>query len=1082
MTLVNVSARNYSFTVAGLNCTTALKSADGGYSHHDQSGLLLISATFILGRAFGFTESLDDRTNPRWATGQKIQFFIDKSGGLELCPILGTLYILNSEYDGIKELKIEAGCILSLLNYRTPAGEGACFSLGASTSPDAIGLKLLQKVGIQGFNGSIGGASLSVPLQKLTNESYLGLFGKLCWVNHRVAYQDRNGAIQVKPSDPMLGVRRLVRQVGLNDVRYQRQAGAEKPCPIIRVSGTIQTTKVTEPDTYTDTEEYGPAAMVNPAGGLGRIIISQERTSESLNFTTRRKRTDRRKREPLGLQMPEQEGFVGKTSLFTSELAKEESFYEAASGKGCNEPDEGRLQKVETKLQKPYGVVFRDYLANNPDDVIAGLTNLVIASEEVTTYEYGEEPPVQGGAGSTIAASQSSKPILKVTTQLFQPIGSVLPDEEYVSGITALYITGQTVTTWSKVRAGEWLKREKEYKALALHSPESIERLEAAGVNVITLGTKMALIPIRDERAQSNSGGAQPPAPDRFPATHEITEKSINVKVDLPPVFGSEFRLREKEITIDGGLLTSEAQAREVGRIEGVYLYGRYKGQSCTVPLESELFSAAPLDKTTWHDPFNSILHHFAMDGLTIAVAQRRVVVQFDGVWLGSTPFAYTPDPAAPESSPIPVAPIEIPSDVIDQIFPPYRTVTTIEIASVRSLEVTVRDYSLVPQTTTIQLAKAGAINASASPLIQLLSSCPSMTALAAFGGTIIITQEFNIGEPPSLPALSPVIEIPTLSYLVTEDGQRIISEDGQPILLDDSQSMFATGTFEVGALEFAAGTPEMAGFQSFGGLVLVPQAIDGALSHLTPLSAESATFTVGTATIQGLLAELTALSADNATFTVEAITVQASLPELITLSAESATFDTGVVTIQGSLPELPLLSTDSATIGIGAVTVQSLLPEMTPLSAESATFDIGAVSIQGLLAELPALSADSATVDGGVVNIQGLLPEMVLLSAESATFTVEAVTIQASLAELTPLSVESVAFTIGSVTVEASLPEMTELITYPGLIDSESGEIFGGLPEMTALSAEGATIEYTYLSASAGQPLTTEGGDFIVL
>jgi hypothetical protein len=130
---VNLSARNYQLTIGNLNCTTALISAEGGWSHYDQSGLALIDATFVLGRALDFTENLDDRINPRWARGGVINLLIaDSTGVLRPCPILGHLYVLNAEYDGSYQLKIEAGCILNLLNFRTPLGDGACVDLGVA--------------------------------------------------------------------------------------------------------------------------------------------------------------------------------------------------------------------------------------------------------------------------------------------------------------------------------------------------------------------------------------------------------------------------------------------------------------------------------------------------------------------------------------------------------------------------------------------------------------------------------------------------------------------------------------------------------------------------------------------------------------------------------------------------------------------------------------------------------------------------------------------------------------------------------------------------------------------------------------
>jgi len=188
--MLNLSARNHKLTIDNLDCTPILISADGGWSHYDQSGLATIDATFVLKRSLGWTEPLDDRINPRWGRGKIIKFYVsDSSMALRPAPVLGHLYILNAEYDGISQLTIEAGCVLNLLNFRTPAGDGACFDLGQTTSVNAIAVKLLQKIGIFGFAGSLSGQPLTVSLPKLNNESYISLFGKLCWSNGSLAYQ-----------------------------------------------------------------------------------------------------------------------------------------------------------------------------------------------------------------------------------------------------------------------------------------------------------------------------------------------------------------------------------------------------------------------------------------------------------------------------------------------------------------------------------------------------------------------------------------------------------------------------------------------------------------------------------------------------------------------------------------------------------------------------------------------------------------------------------------------------------------------------------------------------------------------------
>ncbi|MBD2005607.1 MULTISPECIES: hypothetical protein [Cyanophyceae] len=637
MPLVNVSARDYALTIGGLNCTTALKSADGGYAHRDQSGLILISATFVLGRAFGFAENMDDRSNPRWARGQLIKTFIaDASGELAIAPILGTLYILNAEYNGINELKIEAGCILSLLSFRSAADDGACVDLGESRNFDYFALRLLQRAGISGFVGSLGGYTLKTSLPKLTNESYIELFGKLCWASGNIAFQNKHGQIQVKSSNPKISPRILSRQLGLNDVRYERLTGAEKPCDVIKVSGVIQELEPTKKDDTTTTIEYGPARMVNPLAGLSTIIVEITKTKEELKFDNRTKITTTTKRQPLGLLMPEQSVFRGRVSLATGEQKVEKSYYEPSTNAKCNEPDEGRITRTEISVYKPYGVAYREYIAAQPTNSISfGLMQLVLESKTVIEYEY-----VDSDATPLISPT--------ITTTTSQPAAIILPEEKFAVGTSSLFAVERRIQKWRKIREGEWEETEKSYKPLGVARPEVIESLEANNV-FLTLNAKLALVPFEDRLVKSNSGGAQPPAPDRFPPIYEIKEKQTSVEVRLPSMFGNPlFREREREFMVDGGLLVSEQQARMIGEIEGAILWGRYKGQSCSVSLEQSMFSATPLDRVDWLDPFNNLSHAFAIDGLTIALAQKRVVMQFDGIWIGTVPTLTPNAPPVP--------------------------------------------------------------------------------------------------------------------------------------------------------------------------------------------------------------------------------------------------------------------------------------------------------------------------------------------------------------------------------------------------------------------------------------------------
>ncbi|BDA74332.1 hypothetical protein CAL7716_084980 [Calothrix sp. PCC 7716] len=682
---VNISARNYQLIINGLDCTPALKSVDGGFSHYDSTGLILINASLVLGRALDFNENLDDRSNPRWARGNIINLYIaNSSGQLVPAPIIGYLYILKAEFDGISQLKIEAGCILNLLNFRTPAGDGACFDLGQSVGLNDIASKLLNKAGTGAkWAGNLNGAPLKVPLPKLSNESYIQLFGKLCWANCFIAYQDNLGMIRTRKVSTVPNVIKSL-QVGVDDARYERLSGAESPVELVKVSGVLSTKKKVEP-TVTLEEEYGPVSAVNPeSNSLSVTLIRRTKTTEKIQRFNRTIEIETKVEEPLGIIDPK--GKKGDTQLWDSSRKTEIKYYEppgvntsgtitqvAIGGSSpaqdnCQEPDEGRLSRHEIEIYRPFVVVLRDYIEAaglTPSQIGGGLTFWL---DERNSIDYSYEQ-------KTDPETKKITIIPKIANTTTRPVGQILPNESYANLPLQHYPAKRQRQQWREKRKDEWEFKETNFECLALVNPAAVE---SSNPNiVISLGSKLVLVERSARTVVSNSGQATPPAPERFPPTHEIIEKQVKVEVRLPALFGNhQFRPREKEIVIDGGLLTSEAQARELGLIEGHILWGRHKGQSCSVAVSDEWFNAAPLVGCWWKD-ISGASHLFMVDGFSMAFVNNRLALAFDGIWCGS-------------------APANIPQgEEYDNLIPPYSQVFDIELGSVSILESQAFPYSI---------------------------------------------------------------------------------------------------------------------------------------------------------------------------------------------------------------------------------------------------------------------------------------------------------------------------------------------------------------------------------------------------
>ncbi|MBW4648905.1 MAG: hypothetical protein KME06_09405 [Kastovskya adunca ATA6-11-RM4] len=727
--VINVSARSYSLSIGGADCTIALKTAAGGYSHYDQSGLILLNANFTLGPALGFGESLNDRINNRWARGNRIDVFINNSSTLTRAPVLGWLYILSSEYDGISELRIEAGCALSLLNFRTPAGEGACIKLGQATQLDLIASKLLNKAGMPlPYSGGLAGESLNMPLPKLTNESYVSMFGKLCWANGHVGYQSKDGLINVKKASlfpPAL----LQKNVISHAITYDRLSGAESPCERIVVHGIRKKIKASKDNEFNDSKRYGPAALVDPQASDGGklILVETHQRQEEINRKGRIKTVTATKKQPLGIVLPEK--FPGKYSFINSEQIVEKSFYELPppGADECNEIDEGKLIKVETEIYRPKGVVLREWLAvqearTDQKVIVSGLERLVLAEKRVTKYEYNfkkavEKKPnlsvaVSGAGGWSVIGTGSNQgfmqteggesvPALVIDTLIQRPRGFNFPDLAdpdangglVVMNPLAMQNSERQRQEWRLLRRNpsEWEFTESTSQLYGIAQPDTIELLKEKGVAQIQ-SLRDSLITIHKQPVVSNSGQTTPPAPERFSPEVAITEEPIIEVVQFPPVAGSGFRDREREYSVDSALVTSAAQLQNIAKIEGAILWGRHKGQSCTIDLDDAIFNASPLARCDWTEPDGSA-QAFLMDGLSIALTPTRFAASFDGIWIGrvsASPFyGSSGNVVLPPSTEVLIPPYTLPTVVnlgsgsgFDLRFLPYNTAEIIQAST----------------------------------------------------------------------------------------------------------------------------------------------------------------------------------------------------------------------------------------------------------------------------------------------------------------------------------------------------------------------------------------------------------------
>lgn len=688
--MINLSTRNYQLLINGLDCSPCLVALAGGFSHYDQSGLVKIDGSLELRRVIGWTESLDDRFNSRWARGKEIKFYVaDDTGVLQLAPILGTSYVLDAEYDGIDQLTIQIGCKLTILDYRTPPGEGIDIPLGIGTECDDVAVALLEKAGLSGFVGTIPG-SLSVPVSKLGTQSYIGLFGQLCWANNKLAYQGRDGLIYVKPvnlfAPPLTGEKWVENYA----VKYERLSGAEKPCSSIITAGAKLETQPPKDSYEVSQEQYGASvSWVNDTPTSARQIIRRgliRRTilTERVIRGARKFVTKTETYLPVNTINPES----SVSSLRLAEIEIETKIYEKQpAGNGI---DEGKLLRVEKETRQANGLFLKDFYAANPSRPYFPL-NIFISQKSVTHYKY-------------------STPIT-VTTETWAAIGSLFPNEDLISP-TNLVLSQRQTQTWREIRPNDYLFEETIEQPFGIASPAAVEELEATvGVS---LALRLSLVQTSKNKKRSNSGQANPPSPERFPTEAEIIEKPIIGTAYLPPLAGSNFREREREFSLPTGLCTSQEQADRAAQIEGAILWGKYKGQSFTLPVSDNLFAVTPLAAVHWVEQTGAI-QKFLGDGWSVAFTDRQLIMAADGIWSGLVGYKPTPNPPA-TFPPDPPPPDPLDPTLFDPAVPLYKQTFTFTCSMALTSEFTYREYALSANSLFVAVLEMGA-NGGESPL-----------------------------------------------------------------------------------------------------------------------------------------------------------------------------------------------------------------------------------------------------------------------------------------------------------------------------------------------------------------------------
>ena len=618
---INISARKVKLRVGDEDWSKALLEVSNWQSTSlDQSGLIRTTATLTLISTDGLPGSLDDRKNTStWKIGNEIRIDVTNSSGVLRRHPVGTLRLLSAEYTpDDKRLIVNAGCLITLLNYRQPTNYTTANIVPGTPRPrlSIIG-DLLSAAGITDvYCPYTLPCPIAYPIR--IQSSYLQAVGAMLYSIGYVGWIDKSERFCISPVQ-LSGDAAMTLQIGGDtgdETYYRRLSNPEAPREAIRVSGVCPIVQIPEFPKSTNSTRYGAASAVDPSLGSDRIIMNYTEEEETWDAENKAYARTTKTYSPAGLSLPDASD---KTGLIQSEQVYEERHYELTT--------DGKLIKVDSTAYKVLGAVLAEY----------------VKSQEGRTRITGQEALFFAEKTETIHAYDSKSVPLSVTTTKYESLGALLAgtnfDWDILTGLpTELKSSEVTVESWKEKRKGEWVHTVEAYKTQARLKP-----------NIFTddqdLNSRLALITDDSSslREESNSGQTVPPAPERHVPKATFEDKQIIGEVTFSQVGSNPYKERSRTYSIDyleaaedeTKMFGALAQCHAIGKIEGKLLYGRFKGQEIGIDLKDKLFDWEPLMRVNCVEP-DGTTRAFCLDDAHWFLGASKALCNFGAIWIGN--------------------------------------------------------------------------------------------------------------------------------------------------------------------------------------------------------------------------------------------------------------------------------------------------------------------------------------------------------------------------------------------------------------------------------------------------------------
>jgi hypothetical protein len=800
MAILNLATRNYRLIIGGLDCSAGVIQGSVSQSQYQsQQGLIATQGSFTLRNTTGFTEDLDDRTNPQWRRTASVTLEIaDTTGTLRPAPIGAQTYINEAEYDGRQTLSIKTTCIIGLLDAATPPGPGLDVDPGDTLNASAILSQISNRLGGVSITGSLQFASWQAPTSKTDNRSYVKFLGAVCWANGAIAYSNST-AITIKPIN-LYPAPLMTRWVERDAQDFNRLTGAERPCEVVRVTGIKLEVEPTPPDDVTTNTTPGVVSDIVPrtvgtSGGDEPIIVSITETTSNRNNSTRIETETTEVQRAAGTIDPRldvETSSIGalcrlvdaETTISTRTF--ETPPYVLGAPPGKTPTDEGRLLEERSTTTTKGDYALKAWNDNLPEQLQKFDSGNVTQSETVTKYTYrflNKEAGDRVIQGEYVQFSKitETRQIRAVAfpSVYFSPFTKAIPYEIQLGPNTVQkgtrwarsqdpleeIVTERVIVEYAENAAGEWVETTTPYSATVDEIDADVYYDEAGigeifyssppdpmpdwlQVTTLTHGN-IRLAPGTIRRRTGPS--VQPPSPTRFSKEIKTTEKPITGEVKLAPLVGGNLQDRERDYQAEPGTLTQKSQAEKVAKTEGAILLGRHKGGAFSLDCADPLFSYSPLCAVDWVQPDLKI-QRYLIDGLSLGMSDRQLVAAADGIWTGTVGTADPNNPpVANPTPPDPTVTVETPPPTL-----PYRPVYRFTFAMAKRTAFTFLPY---PTTRTFTFTSkmghffGGLSRIGDAPLVTVGSESAEDPIVRAEGDAPVATLGTDSASAPPLPS-----------------------------------------------------------------------------------------------------------------------------------------------------------------------------------------------------------------------------------------------------------------------------------------------------------------------------------------